>query len=100
MASFTIEHQTQLSKEQAYKKIKSYFEGSEGLRKLDDSLKLTFDDPSHTGKIKGSKFEGDFKVTGQDAAKVSFTVSLSFFLTPFKGKIQETLESKIRQVLS
>jgi hypothetical protein len=98
MASFTVEHETDLSKEETYKKVKKFFEG-DTLRKLDDSLEFTFNDSSHTGKVKGSKFECHLKIIGESKAKVQITVSLSFFLTPFKGKIEETLKAKMTQVL-
>ena len=99
MASFTVEHETNLSQAETYKKVKRFFEENESLKKLDSNLECTFDDSAHTGRVKGSKFECNLKVLGSSPAKVEVTVSLSLFLTPFKGKIQETLQSKIRQVL-
>jgi hypothetical protein len=99
MASFTVEHEAKASKEDTFKKVKKFFEESESLKKLDDSLEYSFDESQYTGKVKGSKFDCSLKVTGSNPAKVHITVNLSFFLTPFKGKIQETLQSKISQVL-
>ncbi len=99
MASFTVEHETNLSKEDTFKKVKKFFEETDSLKKLDGSLEYKFDEAQCTGKVKGSKFDCDLKVTGSNPAKVQITVNLSFFLTPFKGKIQETLQSKISQVL-
>jgi len=99
MASFTVEHETTLSQAEAYKKVKKFFEENESLKKLDSNLEYSFNDTACSGKVKGSKFECNLKVVDSSPAKVEVTVSLSLFLTPFKGKIQETLQSKIRQVL-
>jgi hypothetical protein len=99
MASFTIEHETKLSQDETFKKVKKYFQESESLKKLDSNLEYTFDDAARSGQVKGSKFDCTLKVVGSEPAKVQITVNLSFLLTPFKGKIQETLQGKIRQVL-
>jgi hypothetical protein len=99
MASFTVEHQTNLSQDETYKKVKKFFEENDSLKKLDSNLEYTFDDGAHTGRVKGSKFECNLKVLGNSPSTVQVTVSLSLFLSPFKGKIQDTLQSKIRQVL-
>lgn len=99
MASFTVEHETKLSKEETFKKVKKFLEENESLKQLDSKMDYSFNDADYTGKVKGSKFDCELKVTGSDKAKVHLTVNLSFFLTPFKSKIQETLQSKISQVL-
>ena len=99
MATFTVEHQTSLSKAETYKKVKKFFEDGDTLRKLDESIETTFNDHAHSGKVKGSKFECHLKVVGDEKATVQITVSLSFFLTPFKGKIESTLKEKIQKVL-
>ena len=99
MASFTVEHETNLSQDETYKKVKKFFEENDSLKKLDSNLEYSFNDAAHTGRVKGSKFECNLKVLGSSPCKVDVTVSLSLFLTPFKVKIQETLQSKIRQVL-
>jgi hypothetical protein len=96
--SVTVEHETNLSQDETYKKVKAFFAESDSLKKLDSNLEYTFDDAAHTGKVKGSKFECNLKVLGSSPSKVQVTVSLSLLLTPFKGKIQETLRSKISQV--
>lgn len=99
MASFTVEHQTNSSKEETFKKLKKFFEESDSLKKLDSNLQYNFNEEECSGTVKGSKFDCAIKVVGSTPAKVQVTVNLSFFLTPFKSKIQETLQSKISQVL-
>ena len=99
MASFTVEHETKLSKEETFNKVKKFFQDSESLKKLDSGLQYSFDDEACTGTVKGSKFDCTLKILGSSPTKVQITVNLSFLLTPFKGKIQETLQGKISQVL-
>ncbi len=99
MPSFTVDHNTNLPKSEAFQKVKKYFEESHGLRKLDNDLKCQFNEASHSGNIKGSKFECDFVITGEQTAKVSLTINIGLLLSPFKGKIQETLKTKMTELL-
>jgi hypothetical protein len=98
MASFTIEHETKLSQNDSYAKVKKFFQESDMLKKLDGNLETTFDDNKCVGHVKGSKFDCELKVTEDKPSKVVVTVNLSFLLTPFKGKIQETLQQKIQSI--
>jgi hypothetical protein len=99
MPSFTVEQETKLSKADAYQKVQDYLRHSEGLKKLDSDLQYSFDDASHTGQIKGSKFECQVKITGDSPTKVVLQISIPLLLSPFKGKIQETLQGKMSQLL-
>jgi len=99
MPSFTVEHDTKLSKTEAYQKVQDYLRNSESIKKLDSDLKYDFDDATHSGKVKGSKFDCQLKITGDSPTKVAITVNLPLLLTPFKGKIQETLQNKMSQLL-
>jgi hypothetical protein len=99
MASFTVEHKTTMSKDEAFKKVQTYFKESEGIKKLDSNLECAFDDANYSGSVKGSKFQCEFKFSGSDPTTVTIQVNLAFLLTPFKGKIQETLKSKMGQLL-
>ena len=99
MPSFSVEHTTSLSADETFQKVQQYLEKSEGLRKLDGDLQCSFDPGQHTGTVKGSKFECDVKVTGNNPTTVVLNISVGFLLSPFKGKIQETLKSKLTQVL-
>jgi hypothetical protein len=88
-----------MSKDEAFKKVQKYFAESEGIKKLDSNLECTFDEAHYTGSVKGSKFQCEFKFSGDDPTKVTIQVNLAFLLTPFKGKIQETLKTKMGQLL-
>lgn len=99
MPKFTIEHETSLQPTETYQKVRDYLENSKGIRKLDADLTCTFDDSSRTGHVKGSKFECDVAVTGEDTSRVAITVNIGFLLTPFKGQIESTLKTKMSEIL-
>lgn len=99
MPTFTVDHTTQMPAQEAFQKVQDYLGKSEGLRKLDADLKCDFDDKNLKGKVKGSKFECDVAVKDAKPTQVVLTVSIGFLLSPFKGKIQETLKSKMTQIL-
>jgi hypothetical protein len=99
MPSFTVEHNTKLSKNEVFEKVQSYFNNSQGLRKLDADLQCTFDEKNLSGHMKGSKFEVQLKISDGNPTKVALTVSIGLLLSPFKGKIQETLKTKMTELL-
>ncbi len=101
MPKFTITTPSKSSSQETYKKVKAFLETDEGLRKLDSGLSCTFDDQKLNCNAKGSQFKADMQIKAQGAESlVEVTVDLPFMLTPFKGKIQETLQRKLDKVLS
>ena len=99
MPSFTVEHNTKLSPEDAYSKVSQYLQNSESLKKLDANLQCRFDEKSKTGHVKSSKFECNLKILGSDPTKVQLHVSISLFLAPFKGTIEKNLKDKMIKIL-
>ncbi|MNK99976.1 hypothetical protein D3C87_1203950 [compost metagenome] len=50
--------------------------------------------------MNGSQFKADMVVAANGAgSKVQVTVDLPMLLTPFKGKVQETLQRKLAKYL-
>lgn len=98
MPSLKVEHETKLSRTEAFSKVKDYLEHSKGLRNLDGDLKCQFDESSCSGKVKGSKFDCDVQIT-ENPTKVVINVSFGLLFAPFKGKIQETLKKKMTDIL-
>lgn len=99
MPKFTVEHTTSLSAQETFTKVKDYLSHSEGLRKLDGDMKCDFHDSSMSGKVKGSKFECDVAVKGSSPTTVVLTINIGLLLSPFKGKIHETLKEKMTKIL-
>lgn len=100
MPKFTIDHSSDHSAEEAYKKIKEFLSNDQDLRRFDPKLQCSFDDGSKLCSLKGAQFKADMSVAAAGAgSKVSVTVDLPLMLSPFKGKVTETLQRKLTKYL-
>lgn len=101
MPKFTIDHQSKHNPEEAYEKIKEFLANDQDIRRFDPKLQCSFDDGSKSASMKGSQFKADMAVlsSGEGGSKVSVTVDLPLMLTPFKGKVQDTLQRKLTKYL-
>ena len=100
MPKFTIEHQSSHKADEAYGKIKEFLNNDQDIRRFDSKLECSFNDGQRSGQMKGSQFKADLQVHDAGAgSKVSVTVDLPLMLTPFKGKVQETLQKKLAKYL-
>lgn len=101
MPKVTIDHPSQLSAPDAFSKIKTFFETDQDIRRLDPNLKCTFAESTMTGKAAGSQFKADIAVKNQGPGSViQVIVDLPLLLSPFKGKVQETIQKKLSQYLA
>ncbi|MBC7370164.1 MAG: polyhydroxyalkanoic acid system family protein [Bdellovibrionaceae bacterium] len=101
MPKFTIEHTSSHSAKEAFKKIKTFLDQDEDVRRFDSKMKSDFNDGTMTGSIKGSQFKADVAVQAEgDGSKIQIIVDLPLLLTPFKGKVQETLQKKLSRYLA
>lgn len=100
MPKVNVEHQCNLPAEDAFTKIKSFFENDQDIRRLDPKMECIFHASSMTGTAKGSKFNADIAVKGHGAgSKIQVVVDLPLVLSPFKGKVQETIQKKLAKYL-
>lgn len=100
MPKVTVDHKTNLTAKDAFEKIKTFFENDQDIRRLDPSIKCDFKAAEMKGKATGSQFKADIAVSSQgDGSTVSVVVDLPLLLTPFKGKVQETIEKKLSKYL-
>lgn len=100
MPKFTIDHQSKHNPEEAYEKIKEFLENDQDIRRFDPKLQCSFNDGCKKASMKGSQFKADMEVLSSgDGCKVSVTVDLPLMLTPFKGKVQDTLQRKLTKYL-
>lgn len=101
MPKVNVDHNTNDGVDEAYQKIKEFFENDQDLRKLDPNLKVSFTDADRTGKATASQFSASVQVKANGGGSIiSVTVDLPLLLSPFKGKIQETLEKKLKKYLA
>lgn len=92
MPKFNVEHQSTKSAQEAFSQFKNYMNSGNDIQKLDANIKCTFNDSNLTAELKGGQFKADVLVSSNEkGAIVKVTVDIPFLLTPFKGKIQETL---------
>lgn len=100
MPKFTIDHSTSLATPEAFVKIKEFLGHEEGIRRFDPKVQCQFNDSNHSCSIKGSQFNAELKILAENSgSKVSVTIDLPLMLTPFKGKVQETLSKQLKKYL-
>lgn len=100
MPKFTIDHQSKCEAQEAYNKVKDFLSQDQDIRRFDPKLQCSFNDDSMTAALKGSQFKADMFITSAGAgSKVQVVVDLPLMLTPFKGKVQETLQKKLEKYL-
>ncbi len=100
MPKFKIEHESSHKPSEAYEKIKGFLQDDVEIRRFDPKLECTFNDAQQTGQLKGSQFKADMKISANgEGSKVSLVIDLPLLLTPFKGKVQDTLQKKLTKYL-
>lgn len=102
MPKFTVETLSSLNPEKAFEKIKTFLEKDPDLKKMDPKLTCDFNAQKLTGEAKGSQFKANIEVKklNDSECKVLVHVDLPLLLTPFKNKIQETLQKKLSKALA
>ena len=101
MPKVNIDHNSPLSPDETFKKVKDMLENDPALKKFDGNLQCNFDDSCHSGDVKGSKFKASVNVEpqGSEGSKVEIVVDLPMLLGPFKGQVKSTIESRLKKVL-
>ncbi len=101
MPKISIDHQSSISAQDAMSKIKTFFESDKDLQHIDPKISCQFDEKSMKGKVTGSQFKADVTVQSQGAgSQVTVVVDLPLLLTPFKGKVEETVKRKLSKYLA
>jgi hypothetical protein len=101
MPKITVDHRSSKSAPDALTTIQKFFETDADLRRLDPKMTCQFSESTLSGKVNSSQFKADIKVKSEGAgSQVSVVVDLPLLLTPFKGKVEETLKKKLSKYLS
>lgn len=101
MPKFTVEHTTTKTPDSAFQTVKNLLSQEAEIRKFDAKAQVSFDDSGKTCQIKGGQFKADMNVVpAGTGSKVAITVDLPFLLTPFKGKVEETLKKMLSKHLA
>jgi hypothetical protein len=101
MPKINLKFDSKLSGQQVYGMVKDFLENDESVKSLESKLVCDFDDTQLSGRAKGGKFTAELKVEdlGQ-SCKVFLDVDLAFILSPFKGKIEDVLNTKLPKLLT
>ncbi|MBK9292918.1 MAG: polyhydroxyalkanoic acid system family protein [Oligoflexia bacterium] len=99
MPNFKVEHQSPLPPDETFNKVCDYLQNSEGIKKLDNSLKFDLNPPLRKGHVKGSKFECEISVSGQTPSQVVLSITIPLLLSPFKSSIENTIKEKMAKIL-
>jgi hypothetical protein len=101
MPKINIEHKSKVAAPLAMNRIKEFFETDKDLQKLDPKISCEFDPKSMTAKVKGSQFKADVSVIAEGASsQVQIVIDLPLLLTPFKGKVEDTVKKKLSLLLA
>ena len=101
MPKFKVECDSKHSSAETFGKVKSFLDNDAEIKKLDPSVKITYNESQMTGSAKGSKFDAEIKVLGKGSgAQVEIEVSLPMLLTPIKGMVQASIQKKLSTALS
>lgn len=101
MPKFTVEQETSKAPDEAYAAVKSVLSSDSGtLKKYDANAQFTFNDTQKTCDVKGGQFKAQMSVLpAGSGSKIAITVDLPLLLTPFKGKVQESLQRMLAKHL-
>lgn len=101
MPKFKVETPSTLTPKETFSKIKTFLENADDLKKIDANIVCTFEDSKLKGLAKGKQFKAEISVLpGDSDCMVSVEVEIPFLLTPLKGKIQESLQRKLKKALA
>lgn len=101
MPKINISHAISKPAKETFTKIRDFFENDQDLRKMDSNLACQFDEGNLSGKATGSQFKANFQIKeASDGSKLELVVDLPLLLTPFKGKIEETIQKKLAKYLA
>jgi len=101
MPKISVAHKSSASAPDAMTKIKVFFETDQDMRKMDSKISCNFKDGETKGFVTGSQFKAEVQVaTEEQGSTVHITIDLPLILTPFKGKVEETIKKKLAKYLA
>ena len=96
MPKFTIEHQTAKPVDETFGVVKKILSNESEIKKFDPKAKVQIDETRRSCQVTGGQFKAEMNVSENGSgSQVSVHVDIPFLLTPFKGKIQDTLQKML-----
>ncbi len=102
MPKVKIENTFQKPVAVAFEKIKEFFNNDKDLKSFDSNMTCEFDEKNCTGRVNGKQFKANINVAAQSdsESRVVIEIDLPLLLSPFKGKIKDTVEKKLEKAMS
>ena len=104
MAKIKVEHQTSHDPEKAFSILKDFLSNDPEFRRFDPKMRLDFRADSNNIDIKCSQFTAVVNVHpskgGNPGSFVVVDLDIAFMLSPFKGKIQESMQKTLAKYLA
>lgn len=101
MPKVNVDVISKYSAEETFTKIKSLFDETSDLKKIDSSMTCSFNEPDLCAVAKGKQFTADLRVKSSGpTSAVSVEVDLPLMMGMFKGQIKSTIEHKLNKLLA
>lgn len=102
MPKFTLEHQSSSPQPEAFSTLKNFLKEDTEFRRFDPKMELSFDESQNRLFIKSSQFKAEIHVKDltSQGSHITVIVDLPLLLAPFKSKVQETLQRKLKKYLA
>lgn len=101
MPKINIEHNSSQAPAECLNTLKNFFENDQDLKKVDPNIKAQFAEGQMGGKVQGSQFKADIQVKAvEQGSLVNVVIDLPLLLTPFKGKVEESIKRKLAKYLA
>lgn len=101
MPKFNVETTSSLSAKETFTKIKNFLETTDDLKKIDPNIICTYEDSKLKCLAKGKQFKAEISILeNSPQSKVSVEIEIPLLLSPLKGKIQESLQKKLKKALA
>lgn len=101
MPKITVDHKSSMPADQALVTIKNFFETDKDLHRIDPKIQCQISTADGRVKVNGSQFKADVEIKSIDGgSQIKVVIDLPLLLTPFKGKVEETIKKKLGKFLA
>ncbi len=101
MPKILVDHTSSIPAEQALTTIKNFFETDKDLQRIDSKIQCQISTADKKVKVIGSQFKADVEVKPNGpGCQIKVMIDLPLLLSPFKGKVEETIKKKLGKYLA
>jgi hypothetical protein len=101
MPKVQVDHRSTKNASDLLQLIQDFFYTDTDMRKIDSKIQCHFDPQKLSGRVTGSQFKAEIRVSPQSPGSlISVIVDLPLLLTPLKGKVEKILKEKLEKHLA